>query len=162
MSARSLYIMVDTCVWVDNYCIDHAGGEAAKRFLALARAAGAELLFPFHCIKDVQYVIAHEFKRAATREQGSVSESMALAIREASWACVRNMSELATAVGGDISDVWLAQKYLRIHPDLEDNLVLAACRRAQADYLVTRDAALISAADVVAKTPEQMVELLSL
>lgn len=162
MSTEGLRIMVDANVWVDNYCADHVGSTAAKRFLQVARAQGAELLYPFHCIKDVQYVIAHEFKRAARRERGPVSEETARAIREVSWGCVRNMSELATAVGGDISDVWLALKYLKINPDLEDNFVLSACRRADADYLVTSDKALIEAADVVAKTPEQMIALLEL
>lgn len=162
MSTEALRIVVDSNVWVDNYCIDHPGGEVAKRFLSAALARGAELLYPFHCIKDVQYVLDHEFKRAALRELGAVDEKVALASREAAQACVRNMNELATAVGGDVSDVWIALKYLKINPDLEDNLVLSACRRAHADYLVTSDASLIAASDVAAKTPEQMIALLEL
>ena len=84
------------------------------------------------------------------------------AIRQLAWGCMRNMNEVATPIGADVSDIWLADKYLKIHPDFEDNLVLAACRRVKADFLVTNDAQLIAHADVVAKTPEQMLQLLLL
>ena len=43
-----------------------------------------------------------------------------------------------------------------------DNLVLAACRRAKADHLVTSDQSLIAHADVIAKTPEEMLALMGL
>lgn len=40
-----------------------------------------------------------------------------------------------------------------LHRDYEDNLVLAACKRAQVDYLVTNDRKLLEHADLAAKTP---------
>ncbi|MBR3157486.1 MAG: PIN domain-containing protein [Atopobiaceae bacterium] len=155
-------IMVDTCVWVDNYCPDHVGCKAARSFFDQALSLEAELLYAVHACKDVLYVLEHEFKRAAKRELGSIDESQARAARSAAWACMRNMCELATAVGADGSDVWLAEKYRRIHSDFEDNLVLAACKRANANYLVTNDKSLIAHADVLAKTPRQMSELFKL
>ena len=75
---------------------------------------------------------------------------------------VRNMTENATAVGADASDLWLADKYLALHRDYEDNLVLAACKRAQVDYLVTNDRKLLEHADIAAKTPRQMMPILAL
>lgn len=49
-----------------------------------------------------------------------------------------------------------------MHPDLEDNLAVCACKRAEADYLATNDRQLIANADAAAKTPEQMLTLLGL
>ena len=162
MTLEGKKVMVDTCVWVDSYCLDHAGGEAAKRFLVKANAQGAAILYAVHAAKDVLFVLEQEFKRAARRETGGLEDGMARAAREAATACMQAMCERATAVGADASDIWLANKYLRIHRDFEDNLVLAACRRAKADYLVTRDRALMAHADVLAKTPEEMLALMSL
>lgn len=162
MSVSGKRILVDTCVWVDNYCADHAAGACAKRFVAEAYSRGCTLLFAVHTTKDVLYVLESEFKRAARRELGSVDERVATAAKKAAYGCVRNMCDIATAVGADASDVWLADKYLSMHQDFEDNLVLAACRRAQADYLVTNDHRLIAHADVVAKTPADMLALMTL
>ena len=53
------------------------------------------------------------------------------------------MREIATAVGADDSDLWLACKYKPTLGDLEDNLVLAAAERAQVDFIVTGDEQLI-------------------
>ncbi len=162
MNAEGLSVVVDANVWVDSYCPEHPGTEVARRFLNLALEKGCTLLYPVHASKDVAYVVRREYQRAAARESGTVSEETSRAICELAWGCVRNMGEAATPIGADASDVWLADKYLKIHPDFEDNLVLAACRRVKADFLVTNDAQLIAHADVVAKTPTQMLQLLSL
>ena len=102
-----------------------------------------------------------EFRRVARRGDDELSESAAIAAHEAALGCTRNMCELATAVGADATGIWLADRYLSIHRDFEDNLVLAACRRIKADYLVTNDRALIQNANVLAKTPTQMMALMS-
>lgn len=162
MSDTPLRIVVDTNVWIDSYCPEHIGSPAARHVLAAATAHGAQLFYPVHAAKDIAFVIRHEHLRAARRECGEIDEATARAIRELSWACLRAINEIATAVGADGSDLWLADKYLRIHPDLEDNLVIAACHRIKANYLVTSNQQLIAHADVTAKTPEQMLELLAL
>lgn len=155
-------IMVDTNVWVDSYCGWHAGWRDARQFLRTALEADATLLVPVHCVKDVLYVVEGEFKRAAAREHGELGEDDAHAARQTALACARSMRDLATVVGVDGSDVWLADKYLRLHADFEDDLVLAACQRAGADFLVTRDKSLLAHADVSAKTPAQMTAILQL
>lgn len=43
-----------------------------------------------------------------------------------------------------------------VHNDFEDNLILAAARRADVDFLVTEDKKLIVHANVVAKNIEDM------
>lgn len=162
MSRALLKIMVDANVWVDSFCADHAESFAARTFIGRAAESGAMLLFPVHIAKDVLYVVQHELKRGVLAEKGSVDEASARAMGDAALAFVRNMTENATAVGADASDLWLADKYLTLHRDYEDNLVLAACKRAQVDYLVTNDRKLLEHADLAAKTPRQMMPILAL
>ena len=69
------------------------------------------------------------------------------------------MDEIATAVGADSSDVWLARKYQRVHEDFEDCLVLAAARRAKVDFLVTSDDALLQHAPVAALSVDDFLAL---
>lgn len=162
MSGAFLKIMVDANVWVDSFCVDHAESLAARAFIGQATEMGASLFFPVHIAKDVLYVVQHELKRSVLASGGALGEASARAIGEATLAFVRNMTENATAVGADASDLWLADKYLALHRDYEDNLVLAACKRAQVDYLVTNDRKLLEHADLAAKTPRQMMPILAL
>lgn len=162
MSDRPARVMLDTNVLVDAYCRWHVESAAARELLQAYDPEGMELYYPVHTLKDALHMLVQEFKRETRLVEGELSESSALAAREAAIACMRNMMELATAVGADGSDLWLADKYLPIHHDFEDNLVLAACRRIKADYLVTNDRTLIRNANVLAKTPAQMVQLMSL
>lgn len=163
MTNKPLRLMVDTNVWVDNYCGWHEGCESARGFLDVALGLSCELLFPVHESKDLLFVVWQEYRRMAAQHiEGPLPESLANAAREIAYGCLHNLCELATAVGADVSDLWLARKYLSVHKDFEDNLVLAACRRAGADYLVTNDQKLLRHADVCAKTPEEMRRLLLL
>lgn len=154
--------MVDTNVWVDSYCGWHPGWDDARKLIQLAPKRHVALLFPVHCAKDVLYITANELKRKTIREKGSLDEHTARAARVTALACMRNMSRVATPIGADASDLWLADKYLRLHEDFGDDLVLAACKRAGADYLVTTDKGLLQHADIAAKTPAQMVQILEL
>ena len=69
------------------------------------------LFFPVHIAKDVLYVVQHELKRSVLAGGGALDEASARAIGDAALAFVRNMTENATAVGADASDLWLADKY---------------------------------------------------
>ncbi|MDO4797973.1 MAG: PIN domain-containing protein [Coriobacteriales bacterium] len=156
----SLTLLLDTNVWVDNYCADHANNAVVRDFLSRAYEQGHTLVYPAGSVKVVFYVLGHEFRRMAVEANGVLGETEALAVREAVWGCINNMCELATAVGVDEADVWLARKQRKLTGDLEDNLVLAAARRARADYLVTSDRTLIQHATVAALTPQDMLAVL--
>lgn len=156
----SLTLMLDTNVWVDNYCSDHRSNATVRKLLETAYVQGHTLVYPAGIVKDVFYVLTHEFKRVAAAD-GELTETDAQAIREVVWGCVQNMCELATAVSVDEGDVWLARKYKSLTHDLEDNLVLVAAKRAQADFLVTGDLKLIQHATVAALTPHDMLEVLT-
>ncbi|MFR7670236.1 MAG: type II toxin-antitoxin system VapC family toxin [Collinsella sp.] len=153
--------MVDANVWVDSFCVDHAESLAARAFIGQATEAGTLLFFPVHIAQGraVRCPTRTEAQRSCQR--GTLDEASARAIGDAALAFVRNMTENAMAVGADASDLWLADKYLSLHHDYEDNLVLAACKRAQVDYLVTNDRKLLEHADLAAKTPRQMMPILA-
>lgn len=161
MTHGALRLMVDTNVWVDNYCGWHAGCEASRAFLDAALQNDCVLMYAVHEAKDLVFVLWQEYKRIAAEIAAEpVNEQMSASAKEVAYACLENLCELATAVGADVSDVWLARKYLPIHRDFEDNLVLAACKRAEVDYLVTSDCKFLRSANVAAKTPGDMKKLL--
>jgi len=152
-------ILVDTNVWVDNYVPDRPRHQTVGDLLSAAIVQGHDLLFSALSAKDVFYLVSHAYKETA-RLGGSLMESQAGAINEVAWACVENMGRLATAVGVDVSDLWLAQKNKPVHSDFEDDLILAASVRAKVDYLVTSDKQLAGKAPVTALSPEEMVGVL--
>lgn len=59
--------------------------------------------------------------------------------REAAWATVKYIMEVAEVVGSDFMDAALAVKGRSVHDFYEDNLVVAAAMRMNADLLVTSD-----------------------
>ncbi len=152
-------LLLDTNVWLDNYIPDRRNHQLVGSLLTCAIRQRHDLLYALPSAKDVFYLIGHAYKQMA-RTEGAVTEEAASAINEVAWACVDNMADLATAVGADASDVWMARKYKGLHRDFEDNLVLAAAERADADYLVTCDEQLIRKAPVAALSPDDMLKVL--
>ena len=154
--------VVDTNVWLDLYLPNRPGRDEAKRFLSAAAKKEATILFTLQSANDVFAQVGVNNKRWVREGLGELNEAYSKAIRELSWDCVSNMQEIGTVVGADLSDLWLAEQYRTLHNDLEDNLVLAACIRAKADYLVTRDTDLIKHSPVAALTPDDATKLLEL
>ena len=70
------------------------------------------------------------------------------------------MSEVGFAVGCDESDLWLARKHRTIHHDFEDGLMVAAAKRSEADFIVTRDKQFLSHCPVAALDTFDMLEYL--
>lgn len=154
-------ILLDTNVWLDAFLPERAPKSVARELIALALRANVGLLYPVHVVADVFYLAFIDIKRLL-RGQGP-GELVAQAARTTAWEYVNSMREVATAVGADNSDVWLASKWEPLHGDIGDNLVLAAAKRAQADYVVTSDRQLLSHAalvGVVAVPPEDMLAVL--
>ena len=161
VSDSPLLIVVDTNVWLDLYLPHRAGREDARHFVERAIACGASLLFTIQTANDVFARVSINAKRWVREGKGEIDESYARAIKGLAWDCVASMRELGTAVGADDSDLWLAQKYRELHDDFEDDLILAACTRVSADYLVTNDAKLLRHAPVAALTPSDVCVLLA-
>ena len=154
-------IVVDTNVWLDQYLPARPHRAESHAFMDAALAQGVELAYPASIIKDVFYLVANEYKRIVRTETGTLSESDAQSIQRLTWGVVDNMQEIATPVGMDLADVWLASKWRRIDADLEDNLVRAAAKRANADLLVTWDKVMLSKAVVPTLTPADAIDEMS-
>lgn len=153
-------ILVDTNVWLDQYLPARPRRRDSQAFVDAALERGVELAYPATIVKDVFYLVASEFKRAVRSETGRLTEADALAIQRLAWGVIDNMQEVGTAVGIDLSDIWLASKWRRVDSDLEDNLVRAAARRAKVDLLVTWDKGVLSKALVPTLTPaDAMLEM---
>lgn len=155
-------LLCDTNVWLDHYLGRRPGHAAAKDMLRAAIESDCALLVPLVSLKDFFYLVQLELKRASLADGTPVTESDAPAIREIAWATLDNLLELATVVGGDASDVWLARKQRALHDDFEDDLVIAAAVRAKADFLVTSDERLLKNSPVAALSPASMMAYLSM
>ena len=154
-------ILLDTNVWLDAFLPDRFAGSVARELISLALRCGVNLLYPVHIVPDVFYLSFIDIKRLI-RGQGT-DELVAQAARTTAWEYVNTMRETATAVGADESDVWLASRWEYVHNDVEDNMVLAAAKRAKVDYLVSGDKKLLShaaLAGIVAVSPEGMLGVL--
>lgn len=155
-------LLVDTNVWMCNYVPMRAGHSEAREFFRAAWECDAQLLYPAPVLKDVFYLLGLEYKRQIRMEKGEPSRVDAAIVNELAWGCVQNMREVATAVGMDDSDLWLACKYKALSSDFEDNVVLAAAQRCKADHVVTFDQELIRKAPVSAMLPVDITTLLRL
>lgn len=159
-AARPERLLIDTCVWLDVYLGERPHSDDARRLVDMALERDIVLMYAATTVKDVHYLVAQTLKRDRRAAGQAVTEVQARADNETAWACVDNMGQIATAVGMDMSDIWLAEHYKRVHPDIEDNLVGAAALRAKTDILVTDDVEFIRHAPVAALTPGDAVALL--
>lgn len=159
MSSNPPIILLDTNVWLDIYLPHRPGREAALELLRVACNQEAVLAFASQSIIDVYQQVMADNKQWA-RASGLLTEELAVAIKRLAWDCVHEMRQIATAIPVDAGDLYLADKFRDIHDDLEDDLVMAACQRSKANYLVTNDRKLLGRAPIDSRTPEQMVDLL--
>lgn len=154
-------LLLDSNIWVDMFVEGRPGRRDALRLVNWAAKQEAALLYAASSIKDAYCLIGSREKQKVRDEGREVTRAAADAIDEYAWGCVRLMEELATVVPLDQSDIWIATKYRAIHPDFEDDLVLAAAERAKPDFLVTNDEALIRHAPVAALTAREVLALVS-
>ena len=155
-----LKVLIDTNVWADKYLLDRKLASVSSALIELCTDDDVALLYPLRSLHDIFWQVTRDAKRWVRKSYGNVSEQWAHVINDRAWDCVNNMMEVGAPVGADGSDVWIAQHLREIHPDFEDDMVLAAARRAQVDYLVTSDRQLIQKATVAALTPQDMLAVL--
>lgn len=161
-SEKSKLILIDTNVWIAALFPWRPHADAARRLLNVAIRADYALTYAVHQVKDLFYLCGVEAKQKAREETGTLSQADALAARAVAWGCVENICKNATAIAADESDVWLARKYRALHDDFEDNLILAAARRANVSMLVSADDVLLRKAMVPAFKPEDALAYLEL
>ena len=151
------YLIVDTNVWLASYLPNRPGHDSALAFFTEATDCGAQLLYAVATIRDVFHLAERSLKEEARSQEGGLSVANAKAIRHLAWGMVDNMREMATAVGLDDSDLWMASKWRTLDSDLENNIVRAAATRADADLLVTYDKGMLSKSIVPTVTPEDAI-----
>lgn len=162
MTEGAKMLMVDTNVWVDLYIPGRPLRESSLAFFEAAEKANVELVFTLEIARAVFRLVAHEAKAWVRQDKGSLSDAYARAISAHTWDFMQDMQEHGTAIGSATADLWLASKLRDEHAEIEDNLIVAACMRIGASYLVTNDRALLRHAPVAAVTPSQMVRLLEI
>jgi hypothetical protein len=111
-------------------------------------------------MQNLSYLAEALMKRELRARGEEIDDTSGYVARQFAWSCVQNMRKLAGLVGADEQDVWFAEKYHRVHPDFEDDLVLAAAKRCEADLLVTNDKALLAHAVVPAMSSSDALTLL--
>lgn len=152
---------MDTDVWLDQYLPGRPHAKDSQTFVDKALGLGIEFAFPAASIKDVFYLAGSEYKRIVRAETGAGSEADAQAIQRIAWGIVDSLQEVATPVGMDLSDVWLASKLRKVDGDLEDDLVRAAAKRAKVDIVVTWDKGLLTKAVVPTATPTDALAVMA-
>ena len=153
-------VLVDTNVWVSFYCGSRPDHLAVRSFILRSIEKDAVLLYVAPSIKDVYYLLAADAKREYRGSNGLLTDSAAAAANEYAWGCISNMVELATAMPCGHTDVSIAQKFKKLHGDLEDDLVIAAAIRSKADVLVTSDENLRRHAPVAAMCVDDAIKFL--
>lgn len=179
-------LLIDTNVWLDMEFGERGGWPT--EFLVACRMADARMGIAAHSLNDIFYLIQRRIKLDRQRMGGDDPqlgdcqrqrvdgqqlgdgqrrgrrrddpESIASAARIAAWAVVEHILEVAEVVGSDYMDALLATKHRSIHDDYEDDLVIAAAMRMNADLLVTSNQALIKHAPIAALTPQDSIHWL--
>lgn len=144
-------LLLDTNVWLDYFIESRSGHRDAFRLIDGALQCEIELLFAVTSSKDIFYTVNRAAKYwYRESHDDKLTDSAALAAQETAWGCLNQLRELGTAVGCDLSDVWLACKHRSIHGDYEDDLILAAIQRVGSATLVTNDEKLLRHCPVAA------------
>ena len=160
MSATSNIIVVDTNVWLDYLLGNRALHEPSMHFIVEAKRQDLPLVIPSHSIKDVFFIFQQQIK-AANRADGKQSaEAAALCARRAAWSAIDLIMELATVGPSDQSDAWIASKHRLLHPDYEDDLVIACAMRLDARMLVTNDETFIKHSPVPTLSARDALEVI--
>lgn len=153
-------LLLDTNIWLDN-CFDaRSKHQQAKRLMLLANEKDCQLLYAPHSSKDVFRLVEAGVKNTLRKRAGSLSEADAYTARQFAWGYLDFMTQVATAVGCDASDVWLAQKQRALHSEYEDDLLIAAAMRSKADLLVTNDEKLLRHCPVSALSVDDAITYL--
>lgn len=154
-------LLMDTNVWLDYFMGGRSGHGEACRLINAAIENDVRLLHASLSAKDLFYLVSAGFEHACRQQNGGVlAQEAATAARETAWACLQTLGVLSSPVGCDQSDIWVAEKQRVVHGDFEDDLIIAAAMRSNADVLVTRDEKFLRHCPVAALRPADAIRLL--
>ena len=165
-------MLLDTNIWLNAYIPERDGAGTCRAIIENCLKNKVPIYFAITSLKDVFYVLERNMKKhlveaAFQSTDGSSatpaqSESIPYIAHEYAWSIVDTMCQIGTPVAMDMSDTWIAQHLRSDHEDLEDNLVIAACMRADAGYLVTADKELKMNSRIATLLPHQALAVLEL
>lgn len=143
-------LLLDTNIWLDDCFGERPKHAQARQLLVNANAKDVAILFAAHSSKDIFRLAELGAKQALRSAVGTLDHKAAAAARTFAWSYLDYMGDIATPVGCDASDVWMAKKQRSIHSEYEDDLVIAAAMRANASFIVTNDEKLLRHCPVAA------------
>ena len=153
-------VLCDTGIWLDYFLGNRPLHDAARLLVHVCEREGITLLVSPTTLNDFFYLCQLELCQATRKATGGLTDQQEHAAHEVAWAGLENLSEIATVVLADASDVWLARNHRSVHGDFEDDLIVAAAQRAKVDFLITNDETLLRHAPVAALTAEDAVKVL--
>lgn len=156
------FLLVDTNIWLDYFNPSRPNAKAAFELFDHCYAHSIELCYTSASIKDVFFIFSSDQKREIRQEHGTVTESEANAVNEMAWGCIRHMYEVATPIPETPEVLCEAFNLKAIYHDFEDDIVIAAAKLANVDFLVTNDQTLIAKAMVPALSAADMLAHLKL
>ncbi len=142
-------VLLDTNVWLDDFIPSRARHDVVRKMIDRLIRSDVTLLFAMTSTKDVYYALASYFKGEVRRSGEALTDAAAYAADEAAWGFLQLMGRIATPVGVDMSDYWVASQLKYVHHDYGDNLVVAAAHEA-----------LLRHAPLAAYSPEDMLRYL--
>lgn len=155
-------VLLDTNVWLDYHLADRLRHKEAFALVDAALRNDIPLLVASHSLKDFWYIFWQHSKKNILAHENVSKEDASRVAKKFAWACLEHTLQIATVVGSDASDAWLALKMQNTHDDYEDNLVVAASMRSNARLLVTSDQTLLSRCPVATVTPADALSFLDL
>ncbi len=155
-------LILDTNVWLDYHLSPRPAHADAVALVKGCIECDIPLLIAAHSLKDFWYLLWQAGKSLNISDRELSPETASRLAKEVAWAATAQIADLATVVGSDASDTWLALKMRQSHDDYEDNLVVAAALRSDARLLVTSDQDLIAHCPVAAATPKDALTFLDL
>lgn len=146
--------VLDTNVLID-YCVNERPEKTtAIQLISELTNNRHTILMPANIVNDFFYIINNLFARQGFKLEANVRT-------QATWGLFDIIKDVFGFVGCDESDIFIAEKLRNKNDGIEDNLVVAAAIRADANYLVTNDKNLLKKQLVPTKTPKQVIELLN-
>lgn len=134
-----LKLVVDVNVWLDYYLDRGSRHEAAGKVVEAAAGERAALYVTDGILKDFFFLFQQTLKEMYRSAGLAIDADLSASIEQTAWACLRNIMHLALVVPLGAGEVWEAFALRPQHGDFEDNLVVAAAKRVEADYIVTAD-----------------------
>lgn len=132
---RCKSVVIDTNILLDYYNTDRKGHKNASSFFKHLHTEQIQFYIAYHSLVDYVYLQKDYFK-SNTDFTSRQAENIIVS-------SLNMILDYLTVVGADHFDMKLGIKSFARHQDFEDNLVIAAAERANADYVLTSDAEML-------------------